>query len=105
MNAILIVVSILGIIGMWRLINFGVRSANRSVASTEATAAATAATADALQAIYDALPMEAQVRGLENKQKRIAIAKAAKSAHRTRMIIKAVVVCAIIVLLVYLTRP
>jgi hypothetical protein len=40
MNTILIIVSIISAICVWRLINFGVRSANRSVASTEATAQA-----------------------------------------------------------------
>src|SRR5215831_16459530 len=69
MEIIVIVVSIISAIMVWRLIGFGVRSANSINKQTAATAAA-------LQAIYDAMPAEAKQRSAVAAAERIAERKA-----------------------------
>ena len=76
MTIIAINLSIVSAIVIWRLISFGVRSANRISRSTESSAAA-------LQAIYDAMTPEAQQRADEAKQRRIADARAKQNRRET----------------------
>jgi len=72
MEILLIVLSIVSAIMVWRLIGFGVRSANQINRSTAATAAA-------LQYITDAMPAEARARAASVQQARLNNVRAQKS--------------------------
>jgi CHASE3 domain sensor protein len=71
MSIIVFVLAIVSAFMMWRLISFGVRSANSISRSSEASAAA-------LQAIYDAMPPEAQQRAFEARERRVEQVRAAR---------------------------
>jgi hypothetical protein len=78
MEVLIIALSIISAIMMWRLIGFGVRTANKINHSTEASVAA-------LQALYDAMPPEAKARAGEASEQRQIDRKQAEQERMARI--------------------
>ena len=77
LSVILFVLTVLSVIWTWRLINFGVRSANRIALATETSAAA-------LQTICDSMSDEAKQRANEARLAREARVQTLVSAAKVQ---------------------
>ena len=77
LELILLVLTILSVIWTWRLINFGIRTANR-------IAVAAAITASNVAAIYDSLPPEFKQRREEIVRAEKELKQSTKQSHHTQ---------------------